>query len=228
MSAFLKNSWNGEDFLPAAFFISLTVHTVFICSSLFWQMPQAKKENKDRGVEVNYRTVPPRPPDMRERPIKPAQKLDLKNAAATRADGTIPMNLGKEAQGLRNFTMYERKPEQIRSTQMTHKVSIMPLQSEKVNNPAYTTYEDMLRNRIRDKVYENFNKMESGSVYLTFVIGSDGVLKASQVLDDRSRASQNLKDISLKSLQQARFPPFLKGMSLPEYTFNIEIQYQVR
>jgi hypothetical protein len=62
---------------------------------------------------------------------------------------------------------------------------------------------------------------------LTFIISSDGSLKDYQIIDIKTQASQNLRYISTKSLKEARFPPFLKGMTLPEYTFNIEIEYQV-
>jgi hypothetical protein len=218
-----------DNFLPKALFISLTIHTIFLCGSFLMQMPQVKNQKlKDKGVEVSYKPVKQKAPDVKERPIKPAQKLDLKSTMMD-ASGSLPIKLGKESQPLgKNFSMYERKPEQIRSSQMSHKVLITPIRSEKANSPAYTTYEEMLRNRIRDRVIDNFDNQEAGSVYLTFIIESSGQLKASQVLENRSQASQHLKDISLTSLQEAQFPPFIEGMTLPEYTFNIEIQYQIR
>lgn len=218
-----------DNFLPKALFISLTLHTVFICSSLLWQIPHSRQAARDRGVEIAYKPTGPKKPDVRERPIKPSQRLDLKNVSMAPSDGTIPLKLAKERQPLtRNFMMYERKPEHIRSAPISHRVSITPISSEKINNPAYAAYNEMVRSRIEEKVYENYRKMEAGTVYLTFVLSSDGTLKASQIIDDKSHASQNLKDISIQSLHDSRFPPFLKGMTLPEYTFNIEIQYQVR
>ena len=218
-----------DNFLPKAVFISLTVHTIFICSGLLWQAPQSKQMAKPKGIEIKYRPeAHKRLPDVKEHPVKPAQQLDLKNTPAT-TGGTVPLKLAKEHQVLaNNFMMYERKPEHIRSSQMTHRVSITPIKSEKINNPAYTAYNEMVRDRIEAKVYENFRKMEAGSVYLTFIISSDGTLKAAQIIDEKSHGSENLKQVSINSLQQAKFPPFLKGMTLPEYSFNIEIQYQVR
>lgn len=222
-----------DNFLPKALFISLTLHTVFVCSSLVWHMPHVErvaKANKAKTIEITYKAqVAKKAPDVREHPIKPAQQLDLKNTKVLPADGTVPLKLAKENQNVaRNFKMYERKPEQIRSMQSMRRVSVVPIKSEKINNPAYAAYNEMVRNRIEEKVYANFSKMEGGVVYLTFIIVADGSLKASQIIQDKSNATQNLKDISMKSLQEARFPPFLKGMTLPEYTFNIEVQYQVR
>jgi hypothetical protein len=218
----------NNNFLPKALFISLTLHTAFVCSGLLWHFHPAHRPVQKR-VEISYRPDKGRKaPDVRQHPVKPSQKLDLKNTTMMTSDGTVPLKLAKESQPLaKNFMMHERKPEQIRSAQMAHRVTITPIKSAKINNPAYAAYNEMVRNRIEEKVYQNYRKMEAGAIYLTFILSSDGTLKASQIIDEKSRGSQNLKDTSIKSLHQAQFPPFLKGMTLPEYTFNIEIQYQV-
>ena len=218
-----------EDLLPKALFISLVIHTLLVCGGYFLKMPELRKADKAKeGVEIAYRPARPRTPDLKQRPVRPVQRLDLKSTSVIPAQGTVPVKLAKPGQGLpKNFTVYERKPQPIRSMQSTSRVSITPIRSEKINNPAYAAYNEMVRSRIEEKVYANFSKMEAGVVYLTFVLSSDGTLKASQIIDGKTRATPNLKDISIKSLKQAQFPPFLKGMTLPEYTFNIEIQYQV-
>jgi len=219
-----------ENFLPRAFFISLTVHTLLVCAGYFLKHPDLHKDGvRPKGVEVVYRPAPrPRVPDLKQRPIKPSQQMDLKNSSVIPVQGTVPVKLAKPDQGLpRNFTMDERRPRIIRSMQASYRVSMTRIKSQKINNPAYAAYNEMVRSRIEEKVYANFSKMEEGTVYLTFVLASDGTLKASQIIEEKSRATKNLQDISMKSLKQAQFPPFLKGMTLPEYTFNIEIQYQI-
>ena len=69
-----------DDFLPKALFISLTLHTVFLCSTLLWHMPHAQ-EQKSKGVEISYQQQPRKAPDVRQHPIKPSQKFDLKNTS---------------------------------------------------------------------------------------------------------------------------------------------------
>lgn len=184
---------------------------------------------RSKGVEIAYRPAPrPRVPDLKQRPIKPSQQMDLKNSSVIPVQGMVPVKLAKPDQGLpKNFTVDERRPRIIRSMQASYRVSMTRIKSEKINNPAYASYNELVRRRIEEKVYANFSKMESGTVYLTFVLVSDGTLKAAQIIEAKSRATGNLQDISMKSLKQAQFPPFLKGMTLPEYTFNIEIQYQL-
>ena len=219
-----------ENFLPRAFFISLTAHTLLVCGGYFLKHPDPHKDGvRPKGVEIVYRPAPrPLVPDLKQRPIKPSQQMDLKNSSVIPVQGTVPVKLAKPDQGLpKNFTVDERRPRIIRSMQASYHVSMTRIKSEKINNPAYASYNELVRRRIEEKVYANFSKMEAGTVYLTFVLASDGTLKASQIIEAKSRATRNLQDISMKSLKQAQFPQFLKGMTLPEYTFNIEIQYQV-
>jgi hypothetical protein len=218
-----------DNFLPKALFISLAIHTAFICTSLI-HLPQVKEQRAPaHQIEIDYRApASKRLADVRQRAVKPAQQLDLKNTAIS-SNGSVPLKLGKES-GLNNFMVEGRRPDQIRSTEMSRRVSIVPIKSEKINNPAYVAYNEVVRHKIEEKVYDNYryHRMEAGLVYLTFIVGADGNLRAVQVIEDKSNASANLKEISLTSLKQARFPPFQKGMTLPEYTFNIEIQYQVK
>jgi hypothetical protein len=116
----------------------------------------------------------------------------------------------------------------MRAMELSHRVSITSIRSEKINNPVYAAYNEMVRDRIKEKVYGNYDKMERGSVYLTFLLDEHGVLKAAKVIPERTDASEHLQELSLRSLTEASpFPPFLKGMNLAEYPFNIEIQYQV-
>ncbi len=218
-----------DNFLPKAIFISVTVHTLIVCGGYLMHMPVATKKAKVKGVEITVKPQAPKKVDLKDRPVKPAQQLDLKNASTGSRDNVVGVKLNRQQTLPKNFMMVDRKRVIIQASAMAHKISVTPIKSEKINNPAYAAYNEMVRSRIETKVYENYQQtLEGGGVYLTFVIGADGSLKASQILDDRSHASQGLKDVSLKSIKDCTFPPFLKGMTLPEYTFNIEIQFQVK
>ena len=214
----------SSDFLFKAFFISLTIHTILVCGSYWIKLPAMKKAMEKR-VEISYRPPNPKKLDIRQHMIKPAQKLDLQNSLLSSND-TIGVKLSKNEQELKGLTMYERKPVQLSSGQVSH-VTVTPMTSQKMNNPIYTSYQDRIRESIKERVYANYSRLDRGNVYLTFIIASDGSLKDYQIIDERTKASQNLRYISTKSLKEAHFPPFLKGMTLPEYTFNIEIEYQV-
>ncbi len=213
----------ANNFLYKALFVSLTIHTIFVCSSYWMKMPDIKKV-RDKRVEITYKPIAPKTLDIRQHAIKPAQKLDLQNSMVS--SDTIGVKLTKESESLKGLTDFERKPNQIKSDPANY-VTVTPISSEKINSPSYTSYQDRIRESIKERVYANYSKLDKGTVYLTFIISSDGSLKDYQIISEKSNASQNLRYISTKSLKEARFPPFLKGMSLPEYTFNIEIEYQL-
>lgn len=219
-----------NSYLPKTLFISLTLHTLFICSTWLMHLPTPTSNKKIKGVEISYRPLARKKAvDMKEHPIKPTQQLDLKSRLSEPMNGSIPIRGTREISTLsKDFMMRERRREQIRSTAIVNKISVTQIKSEKINNPAYAAYNDMVRSSIENKVYENYRKMDAGVVYLTFILGSDGMLKGAQIIEEKTHASDQLKELSLKSLKDSQFPPFLKGMTLPEYTFNIEIQYQVR
>jgi hypothetical protein len=215
----------ANDFILKALFISITLHTVFVCTNYLLKLPEAKKA-KEKRVEITYRPPSYKKMDIAQHAIKPAQKLDLQNSLLTSTD-TIGVKLSsKDNQDIKGLTMFDRKPVQIKSSQANH-ITVTPMTSEKINNPIYTTYQDRVRESIKERVYANYSRLDRGNVYLTFIVGSDGSLKDYLIIDGKTQASQNLRYISTKSLKEARFPPFLKGMTLPEYTFNIEIDYQV-
>ena len=217
-----------ENFFFKALFISLAAHTAILGVTYFSRVNDAqyKAAAQDR-IEISYKPHK-KAVDIREYPIKPAQELDLSPHQNFLSDGTIPVSLAKERQALPFGMFYERKPERMRAMEVSHRVFVAPLKSKKINNPVYAAYNEMVRERIKEKVYANYDRMERGSVYLTFLLDEHGVLEAAKIIPEKTDASGHLQEISIRSLREASpFPPFLKNMNLTEYPFNIEIQYKV-
>jgi hypothetical protein len=217
-----------ENFIFKALFISLAAHTAVLCVSYWSKINdphyQAIRQNQ---IEVSYKPVH-QAADIREHPIRPAQRLDFTDNQKMFSDGTIPVSLVKDKPVLPFGMLFESKPEQMRTMELSRRVSINPIKSEKINNPVYAAYNEMVRDRIKEKVYENYDKMESGTVYLTFLLDDRGVLRDAKIIPEKTDASEHLQEIAIRSLRQASpFPAFLRGMNLSEYPFNIEIQYQV-
>lgn len=218
-----------ENFIFKALFISLAAHTAVLWVTYWSKINDPHyKSIRQNQIEVSYMPAHQKAPDIREYPIRPAQHLDFSNNQKLFSDGTIPVSLVKERPVLPFGMFYERKPEHMRTMELSRRVSITPIKSEKINNPVYAAYNEMVRDRIKEKVYENYDKMERGTVYLTFLLDEHGVLKAAKIIPEKTDASEHLQEIAMRSLRDASpFPPFLKGMNLSEYPFNIEIQYQV-
>ena len=112
--------------------------------------PHYKALHQNR-VEISYKPSHRRAVDIREHPIKLAQQLDLSNNQKFLSDGTIPVSLVKERSMLPFGMLYERKPEHMRTMELSRKISIMPITSEKINNPVYAAYNEMVRERIEEK-----------------------------------------------------------------------------
>ncbi|MDE2222664.1 MAG: hypothetical protein KGK03_06305 [Candidatus Omnitrophica bacterium] len=219
----------AENFIFKALFISLTAHTVILCAAFLTKINNHHYAAlKRKQVEITYRPMRRRQVDIRQYPIRPSQRLDLSNNRKLFDQGTVPVSLGHEKSML-PFRMFdEHKPEHFSTMELNRRVFIKPITSAKINNPVYALYNEMIRDRIKEKVYANYDRMEAGVVYLTFLLDKHGVLRAARIIPGKTNASEHLQEISMRSLRQASpFPPFLKGMNLEEYSFNIEIQYQV-
>ena len=94
-------------------------------------------------------------------------------------------------------------------------------------NPAYMSYYRLIREKIRNSAYNNYNSQEKGEVLLSFLIGKDGSLEEVN-FDPQSVKNRNLRKIALKSVEEsAPFPEFPEG--LQQYTrlqFNISIYFK--
>lgn len=94
-------------------------------------------------------------------------------------------------------------------------------------NPAYMSYYRLIRERIKNSAYHNYNSQKKGEVLLSFLIGKDGSLKEVN-LDSQSVKNRALRKIALKSVREsAPFPEFPE--ELQQYTrlqFNISIYFK--
>ncbi len=121
-----------------------------------------------------------------------------------------------------------KQPVVVVTQEAKRKVSVPVVKSEKINNPVYQDYYQMVRSKIKERAYANYSESDMGEVYLTFVILSDGSLKQFNLVDEKTSANDYLKNISLKSIQESSpFSPFPKDLSYPELSFNVVISFEV-
>ena len=109
-------------------------------------------------------------------------------------------------------------------------VAVPVLSSEKISNPRYLNYHDRIRNKIKDRAYFYIDdpNFQNGEVYLTFVLLSDGTLKAVQIINEKTTANDYLRSIGLRSIRESSpFPPFPADLKYPELSFNIVISFKV-
>jgi len=108
------------------------------------------------------------------------------------------------------------------------KITLPPIDLDKINNPSYISYYQIVREKIRRAAYQNYTRAEIGEAYLSFVISSDGSLKAVQLIEEKSSPSPYLREIALRSIKEASpFPNFPKELDYPHLSFNVVISFEI-
>ena len=216
-----------------AIIISFLIHAGFF---VHLYMNRANMDLSQKSAVVKYLIEPLQPhekaadPEIIVHRIEPVVRPD-----AQIIGGLVPKNSSQAeaffkdpSAGLNDtFKVYERQPERLKGMKVTREVSMPMLKSEKINSPAYVTYYQIVRDRIRDRAYTNYTKLSIGEIYLTFIIKSDGSLGELQVIEDKSTANDFLREVGQKSVKEgAPFPPFPQDLNYPELTFNVAISFQ--
>lgn len=224
----------SDKIFQIALIISLATHTaIFLYNTDFILF---KKGLKNPDVEVNY-VSEPAPPVYETRAVAaPLSELPLKvnlerelplPARVAPEKGTF---LTKSADGIPT-TPAILKPSfnQPESLAVKRVVTLPPLETDKINNPSYMNYYQLVREKIRRAAYRNFIKTETGEVYLSFIIKQDGTLKEKKLHEDRSQANNYLKQTAIKSLNEAApFPAFPKELeTYAQLSFTVIISFQM-
>lgn len=225
----------SERIFRLTFFISLGVHVVILAQNP--NLNPFTHRNKDLVIEVTY--IKPQSngnlhlePSLlkKEGAIKPQSKVDLKKMAP-------PPFLNKEdilkiASVMRPNEPSLTKPTVLRSgIVITKKKITLPavdIGADKISNPTYISYYEVVREKIRRAAYFNYRHEEIGEVYLSFMVASDGSLKEIQLVEDRSSANDFLREIALRSVKDsAPFPVFPPGLDHPQLSFNVVISFEI-
>jgi len=108
------------------------------------------------------------------------------------------------------------------------KITLPPINLDKIDNPSYISYYQIVREKIRRAAYQNYTRAEVGEAYLSFLIFSDGSLKAVQLIEEKSSPSTYLKEAALRSIKEASpFPNFPKELDYPHLSFNVVISFEI-
>lgn len=213
-----------------AIIVSLSVHCVFLIrffiakeKTTLWQQAPVLSYLIEESKEVKEK-----PPVWVEK-AKPhllKETLDIPGVESV----LIEKDMIKASSELGDsFKVFDRKPTKIKGEKPLREVVIPMMRSEKINTPSYTTYYQVVRERIRERAYANYTRLSSGEVYLTFIIRQNGVLTELQILADKTTANDFLKQVGMRSVQEAApFPPFPQDLNFPELTFNIAISFQYK
>lgn len=215
--------------------ISLFIHSAVILqganSRLF------HKNRQDQPIKVKYISVPKSVRQTYQykqiRQVK--QQPFFKIPPLITAEKMAPAYVDKEQVFNRDKLSTNRDASFVRPSlskpvmvAVKRKITLPPVELEKSNNPTYISYYQIVREKIRRAAYQNYTHTETGEVYLSFVITSDGLIKAMRVVDEKSSSSPYLKETALKSMSEASpFPNFPKALDYPQLSFNVVISFEI-
>ena len=113
-------------------------------------------------------------------------------------------------------------------TSIKKKISLPPVDLNKIDNPTYLSYYQIVREKIRRSAYQSYTKTETGEVYLTFLIAKNGSLMDVRLNAERSSQSAYLRDVAARSVRVASpFPFFPKELDYPQLSFNVIISFEI-
>ncbi|MFH1128225.1 MAG: hypothetical protein WBI28_01420 [Candidatus Omnitrophota bacterium] len=228
---------NSDKIFFGALIISFVVHTIVLFQNS--GLGFFSREKKTQDIVVNY--VKPPKIQKQEQKNSPSHKISqefLKLSSRITADNRLPpqySTLGKENPMDKSRRAISRdstfvKPAFIKPDiiAIKKKITLPPVDMNKISNPTYISYYQIVREKIRRAAYQNYSRTEEGESYLSFIITNQGYLKEVRFVSEKSNASQFLEEISLKSINQAApFPVFPKELDYPQLSFNVIISFEI-
>jgi len=221
----------GNKVFRITFFVSIFAHGLIMLFNPNLNLFSPNKQ--EQKVEVSY--VKTTPLTLVEQNIKKEPFLKLPPKITIREKLPPPPFLDKEnifragkAPAARDISFTKPafiKPDII---PIKKKITLPPIDMDKINNPSYITYYQIVREKIRRAAYQNYTRTETGEVYLTFIISSDGYLKELRLIEEKSSTNSYLREVALKSLKDASpFPNFPKELEYPQLSFNVIISFEI-
>lgn len=215
-----------------AFLVSLITHGVILYGApgldIFWS------KNKKEATEVVYIKEAPQKEDLRI--ITPKKEPFLRLSAKISADKRMPPPyIDKESIFKANKPVNFQdaniaKPSFVNPDVIAikKKIALPPIDLDKMDNSSYISYYQIVREKIKRAAYQNYIRQDTGEVYITFIISSDGLLKETRLVEEKSSAQQYLRDIALKSVKDSSpFPSFPPALNYPSLTFNVVISFEI-
>lgn len=182
------------------------------------KVPAAKKkEPKYKELKINTQT----------HPTKATKILSHQPSQSSFPKGSIK-DISKIGQDIK---LEKKIIPTFASKDIEHKITIPLLESDKMTNPQYLSYNDSIRQKIKQRAfyYVNDTDFKPGQVYLTFVLLSNGALKQVKIIDAKTNADDYLRQTGLRSIEESTpFAPFPKDLNFPELTFNVIISFEIK
>ncbi len=233
----MRDNFSKQDRLfYYALVFSTALHLIFFSGLFIYKFKNVRKPSQD--IVVNYVSVKPQEATVNKAGYKDIKvvknkqtlpKVDILSSKKN-TDDFVAKEVKDVSKFAKNFELDKKQMPQIRTLDVDSTIKIPALKSEKITNPQYLSYNESIRQRIKQRAYQYINHpdFQAGSVYLTFVVKSDGTLQDIKIIEERTKANDYLRNIGLKSIRESNpFAPFPADLNYPELTFNVVMSFEV-
>jgi TonB family protein len=214
----------SEKGFQIALLISLIAHGVILVQNSNLNFP-VLRQNKKQNLEVKYVKTPLEEKKVIEnQPFKkePFLKLPLKITADNRIPPPFIDNALKDQAFNKPIFI---KPDIIA---IKKKITLPAIDINKINNPSYISYYQIIREKIKRAAYQNYTGSDVGEVAISFIVSNEGYLKEIRLLEEKSCPSAYLREVALRSIKDAStFPKFPKELDFQQISFNVVITFEI-
>ncbi|MFH0762754.1 MAG: hypothetical protein V1925_02565 [Candidatus Omnitrophota bacterium] len=227
---------SGNKVFQAALLISLTVHGVLLMQHYGGDV---SLKNKEKKIEISYIKKPPeykpKPENQTLRKAKKEPFLELKDKDLIEKRVPPPYteknNLPPSPRPQLALKTEADKPSLMTAAQVVlvkKKVNLPAvMDAEKINNPSYINYYQIVREKIKRAAFRNYNGREIGQVTLSFIISNEGSLQKIFLMEEDSSGSLYLREIAVNSVNSASpFPRFPKELDYSCLLFRLPIEFE--
>lgn len=221
---------DSDNTFKIAIIISVIAHGVILLQNPNLYTPKATKETM---LQISYiKRVPEKGSALKNLSLRqPLEQMPMKIISKN----TNPPSFSKPvldslAKPALNRTESLAKPPLAKPEALVlrKKITFPQVDMNKLNNPSYISYYQIIREKIRREAYQNYTSHETGEVHISFIISNAGMLKELQLIEEKTRANFQLKEAAKKSVKDASpFPNFPKELNYPYLSFNVIISFEV-
>ena len=228
-----------------ALVISLAIHVVILLqgSRLNFLLPSRKE--KTRNIEVHYvKTAKEMQKILTKKPaeggsgrgLEPFLKLPERVALKP---AQLPPQVNKEEifknnkdwAPQKNISLNPVNPVFVKPeiAAVKTKITLALSEVDKSSSPSYVAHSQIVREKIKRSLYQNYSRIETGQVYLSFVLSRDGYLRQVKLVEGKSSPNPYLREIAMRSIQDAApFPNFPKELDYDQLSFNVVISFEMQ
>ncbi|MFH1854777.1 MAG: TonB family protein [Candidatus Omnitrophota bacterium] len=208
-----------------ALIVSILFHSVFFLG--LPRMPLTPSKRSLKKIEVTYYKI--KEPVAKKEAVSKKSELVAKKIPEIKKEEILlpPKSAAEKTQNVKKSVNPVTEIDEAKEKAFE---KVVEEEKDDAKKASYISYYRAVREKIRqcaDRSYPSNRMLGQGEVFLSFVVTSSGELLRAKVIEERSVSNRVLKNLAIESIKEASpFPPFPKGMSQYQITFNIIISFE--